>query len=92
MVRGKECNNSLDILKTLPHKGARVVEKIILSVMANAKNNHKYDANTLKIVEIMVDAAGMLRRFRAKSRGRVGPVKKRMAHLSVAVSPIEGVK
>lgn len=89
-VRGRECNHSLNILKTIPNKGARIVEKIILSVIANAKNNNKLDSNNLKVNEIVVDSAGMLRRFRAKSRGRVGPVKKRMAHLSVTVSPIEG--
>lgn len=90
LVRGKECGQSLTLLKSMPHKGSRIVQKIIQSVVANAKNNHYCDPNKLRITEILVDGAGMLKRFRAKSRGRAGPVKKRMSHLTVGVSVIGG--
>ena len=89
LVRGRDCNYSLETLRSLPHKGARIVEKIIKSAVASAKNNHHLDPDNLRVVEIAADCAGMLKRYRAKARGRAGTIKKRMSHLSVAVSPAE---
>lgn len=89
-MRGKECNQALALLKAMPHKGARIAHKVILSVMGNAKNNYHCDPNKLQIVEITADGAGMLKRVHAKSRGRPGPIKKRMSHLTVGVSVIGG--
>ena len=83
LVRSKNCVEALSILNSLPHKGARIVEKIIRSVMANARNNHKLDDQVLVVSKIFVDGAGMLKRHRAQSRGRAAPIKKRMSHLTV---------
>lgn len=85
LVRGKKCDGALSVLRTLPHKGARIVEKIIKSAVASAKQNHHMESKTLVVSEILVDGAGMLKRFRAQSRGRAAPIKKRMSHLSITV-------
>ncbi|MFC1496224.1 50S ribosomal protein L22 [Candidatus Margulisiibacteriota bacterium] len=85
LVRGKDCNSSMALLKTIPHRGGEIVHKIVLSAVSNAKNNHQLDPNNLKIVEISVDSAGMLKRFRAKSRGRAGRINKRISHINITV-------
>jgi len=90
LVRRKDCNFSLALLRSLPNKGARIVEKIILSAMANAKKNHQMEDSNLLINEIYVDGAGMLKRFRAQSRGRAAPIKKRMSHLTINIGELNG--
>ncbi len=85
LVRGKDCLYSLSLLQSMPNKGARIVEKILTSAMASAKNNLNAKDDSLFVSEILVDGAGMLKRFRAQSRGRGAPIKKRMSHLTVSI-------
>lgn len=85
LIRGKSCDEVLYVLKSLPQKGARIVEKLVKSVVANAKNNSHQDPRKLFVSEIFVDSAGMLKRFRAQSRGRGAPIKKRLSHLTIEV-------
>jgi len=85
VVRGKNCDEVLYLLKALPQKGARIVEKLVKSAVANAKNNSRQDPHKLIVAEIFVDSAGMLKRFRAQSRGRGAPIKKRLSHVTIEV-------
>ncbi len=92
LLRGKRVEFALSNLKFMPHKGARVIEKAVMSAVANAKNNFKLDASSLYISEAMVDEAAALKRFKAASRGRAAPRKRRICHVTIAVSPMEETK
>ena len=83
LVRGKKYLDSMHLLANLPHKGARIVGKAIKSAAANAGSS--VDKNNLIVVSALVDGAGMLKRFRAQSKGRGAPIKKRMSHLTILV-------
>lgn len=85
LVRGKNCKESLALLGTLPHKAARIVEKIIKSCVSNAKKNHQVKGDGLVISRIFSDSAGMLKRVHAQSRGRAAPIKHRISHLTIFV-------
>ncbi len=89
LLRGKPASAALSYLQFMPHKGARIIEKAIRSAVANAKNNFKLNEGSLYISEAYVDDATMLKRFKAASRGRAAPRKKRNCHVTVFVSPIE---
>ena len=39
LVRGKDLNEALNILKFTPGKGSEIVEKVVKSAAANAENN-----------------------------------------------------
>ena len=89
MVRGKKVDEALNILKFTPTPKARVISKLVRSAVANAENNFQMDPADLKIVRIYVDEARAMRRFKARSRGRVSPIRKNSSHITVVVAEQE---
>lgn len=85
LVRGKDADEALEILKYQPNRGARMVELVIKSALGNArdKNERKYDE--LYITELCVDGGPMFKRFRPKARGSATVIKKRMSHIRVTL-------
>jgi large subunit ribosomal protein L22 len=90
MVRGKKVEEALNILKFMPTPKAKVIAKLVKSAAANAENNFQMDPADLKIIRIYVDEATGLRRFKARSRGRVSPIRKNSSHITVVVAEQEG--
>ena len=86
-VRGLPAEQAINLLKFMPQKGARVLEKAVKSAVANAVTNHKLAKEQLVLVEAYVNKGIVLKRWKAKSRGRVGPILKRTSHLTVLVGP-----
>ena len=66
------------------------IAKTIKSAAANAENNFQMTPEDLKIVKICADEARMLKRFRARARGRANQILKRSSHITVVVSEEEG--
>ena len=52
LVRGKDLNEALTILKFMPGKGAELVEKVVKSAAANAENNHDMNPDNLYVAEV----------------------------------------
>ena len=90
MVRGRKVDDALNMLKFLPTPKAKVIAKLVKSAAANAENNFQMDPADLKIVRIYVDEATSLRRFKARSRGRVSPIRKNSSHITVILAEQEG--
>ena len=88
-VRGKTVDEALALLKFTPTPNARIVAKTIKSAAANAENNYQITPSNLKIVDIRADEAPMLKRFKARSRGRASPILKRSSHITVIVAEEE---
>lgn len=84
-VRGKKVAEALTILKFAPTPTAKAVAKVIKSAAANAENNLQMSPD-LRITRIVADEARMVKRFRARSRGRASPILKRSSHISVTVA------
>ncbi|MBN2238565.1 MAG: 50S ribosomal protein L22 [Dehalococcoidales bacterium] len=89
MVRGKQVEQAIDMLKFMPSPSAKIVSKVIQSAAANAENIYQIPSSELKIVKIYADEAPTMKRFRARSRGRVSPVLKRSSHITVVVGEQE---
>ena len=87
LIRGKNAVQALSFLRFMPQKGARIVEKVLKSAVANAKNNLKLKEEGLFVSKAYVDSATALKRFRAQARGRAHPRLKRTSHVTVFVSP-----
>jgi large subunit ribosomal protein L22 len=83
LIRGKDAQEALDILKFTPKKGARILRKIVHSAVSNAENNFKQEKGSLFIKEIIVTEGSTLKRSVPISRGRMHPILKRMAHATV---------
>jgi large subunit ribosomal protein L22 len=85
IVRGKLALEALTLLKFMPQKGARIIEKTLKSAIANAKNNYKMDEAELIVTEAFANKAIIMRRFQPRARGRAFPINKRTSHLTVWV-------
>lgn len=85
LVRGKRVDDALAILKFQPHRGARMLEKVIQSAFANAEDRGAPNRAGLKVTEVKVDGGPMFKRVRPGARGMAHVIKKRFAHITVAV-------
>lgn len=88
-MRGKYAGQAVELLKFMPSPHARVIARVIRSAMANAEHNYQMEPAELKIVTIYADDGRMMKRFKAKSRGRAGAILKRSSHITVVVSEQE---
>src|SRR5207302_5365705 len=77
--------------KFTPRAAARVVEKVLMSAVANAQQGGKDlgDAEALRVSRAFVDNGPILKRFQPRAQGRAFSIHKRMSHITVAVTPIE---
>ncbi len=85
LVRGKRVDDALAILKFQPNRGARMLEKVIQSAFANAEDRGAPNRAGLKVVEVKIDGGPMFKRVRPRARGMAHVIKKRFAHITVAV-------
>ena len=83
LVRGKFADEALDILRYQPHRGARMLEKVIRSALANAEDRRAPNLNELTVVDVRVDGGPMFKRLQPKARGMASVIKRRMSHISV---------
>lgn len=90
LIRGKEIKQARTILKFLPHKGARILEKVLNSAIANAVNNYKLKENTLVVEQAYSDTAPTFKRYKPRARGRMDIILKRNAHVTVVLKAKEG--
>lgn len=85
MIRGKKVDSALNILNFMPQKGAAVIKKVVESAIANAEHNEGADIDELKVVSIFVDKGIVLKRIRARAKGRAGRITKPTSHITVTV-------
>ncbi len=85
LVRGKDLNEALTILKFTPGKSAELVEKVVQSAKANAENNFELDPAKLFVAEIHANQGPTMKRWRAGAQGRAGRILKRSSHISVVL-------
>jgi large subunit ribosomal protein L22 len=88
LIRGKEINLALDILKFSTKEASRSVEKLLLSAVANWKEKNEgqrlEDAN-LFVKEAYVDGGRILKRLRPAPQGRAHRIRKRSNHVTILV-------
>lgn len=84
-IRGKSITQALLALDFMAKRAALPVSKALKSAQANAINNAKLNADTLKVKRLEVQDAPRLKRFRAASRGMAHPYKKRMSHIKIVL-------
>ena len=85
LVRNMEPSRALDVLMLTPKAAAKDLEKAIRAVLANAKQQG-LDTSKLTFKKVEINESMKMRRFRAGTRGRVKPYKKRMSHIKIVLS------
>ncbi|MBT1018324.1 50S ribosomal protein L22 [Canibacter sp. lx-72] len=91
LVRGKNAQEALAILKFAPQAAAEPIYKLVVSAIANARvkadsENLRLNEDELVISRIFVDEGTTLKRFRPRAQGRAFSIKKRTSHITVAVA------
>jgi ribosomal protein L22 len=88
-VRGLPVVEARSLLEFSTRGAARDISRLLDSAAANAESNHELVADELRIADIRVDEGPVLRRWRARARGRATRIEKRTSHVSVALTPSE---
>lgn len=88
MIRGKHADEALDILRYQPHRGARMLEKVLKSALGNAEDRRAPNLGELVVVDARADGGPMFKRIRPRARGMAFVIKKRMSHIRVALDTI----
>ena len=93
LVRGKFVDEALDILKYQHQRGARMLEKVIKTALANALDpdqnpGQMISEQNLFISECCIDAGPMFKRVRPGGRGMSFLIKKRMSHIRVGIEEV----
>lgn len=92
MIRGKEVNLALNILRYSSKEASRKVEKLVMSAINNWEQKNegaRVDDNTLFIKEIYVNEGRTLKRIQAAPQGRAHRIRKRSNHVTVVVDTIQ---
>jgi large subunit ribosomal protein L22 len=86
LVRRKPYTEAVSLLENMPHKGAKLIRKTVVSAASNALNRDKQLVeDMLYIREIKVDEGPRMRRVWFRARGRADMLLKRMCHITVIV-------
>jgi large subunit ribosomal protein L22 len=83
LVRGKNVEEAINILKFTPNRAARPVEKVIHSAMANGEENFGVSRDDLYVYKIAADEAPTRKWRRFGARGRFKPWLRRSSHITV---------
>lgn len=81
-IKGRKVEEAISILQFMPKKGARILQKVLHSAVANAEQN-KVDIDTLIVKTVLVDGGPTLKRFMPRAMGRATPILKRTSHITV---------
>ena len=85
MIRGKPADRAVADLTFSKRRIAREVRKVLQSAIANAENNHQLDVDRLYVKEASVGKTFVVKRFRARARGRASRIIKPFSNLTVVV-------
>ncbi len=84
-IRGRSVEDALSQLAFSKRRIAIDVRKIVQSAVANAENNHDLDVDRLYVAEATVGRAIVMKRWRARARGRTARILKPFSNLTVVV-------
>jgi large subunit ribosomal protein L22 len=90
LVRGKDVQQAITLLKFTPNRAALPVSKVLASAMANGEENFGVSRDDMFVYRIMVDEAPTRKWRRFGARGRFKPWLRRSSHITVILREREG--
>ena len=90
LIKGKQAQEALAILKFAPQAAAEPVFKLVASAVANARvkadnENLRLNEDELVIARAFVDEGATLKRFRPRAQGRAFRINKRTSHITIVL-------
>mgnify|MGYP001273746504 FL=1 len=89
LIRGKKAERALSDLTFSRRRIANDVKKVLESAIANAENNHNLDVDCLVVAEAYVGKNLVMKRFRARAKGRAARIIKPFSQLTIVVREVE---
>src|SRR5690349_17519612 len=92
LIRGRYADDAVDTLRYLPHRGARMIEKVLKSAMANAEDKGIRNVGDLLIVDARGDGGPMFKRLMPRARGMAYMVRRRSAYITIGLADLAAAK
>ena len=89
LIRGKDTELAMAILKHTPKAACEDLQKLLKSAIANAENNHNMDVSRLYVAECFVSPGPILKRIRPRAQGRAFRILKRTSHVTLVLKEKE---
>ena len=88
LIQNEPVDDAMAMLRFMPRKAARFVEKVLRSAVANIENHpdHTFVRKEMYVKEAVVGESTTVKRFRPKARGSAGRIRKRRSHIKVVVA------
>jgi large subunit ribosomal protein L22 len=89
-IRGRSVPEARTVLAFTPRAAAHEIDKVLRSAVANAEANHNLDGDELVVAKAYVDEGPVMKRWRARARGRAARIIKPTCHITIVLSEVEG--
>lgn len=86
LIRGKNAEAAMTVLKFTPRRAAGVIQKVLKSAVANAAQKEIGDVDALWISSAYVDVGPTMKRMRPRAMGRANTILKRTSHITLVLS------
>jgi large subunit ribosomal protein L22 len=86
LIRGHFADDALDVLKYMPHRGARLIEQVLKSAMANAEDKGTRNVGELIVSDARGDGGPMFKRLMPRARGMAYLIRRRSAHIAIGLT------
>ena len=87
-IRGKKADLAIRDLTFARQRIAKDIKKTVLSAIANAENNYQYDIDKLIVKEAYCGKQVVMKRFRARAKGRASAIMKPYSNVTIILSEI----
>jgi len=88
LIRGHYADDALDMLKYMPHRGARLIEQVLKSAMANAEEKGVRNVGELIVADARGDGGPMFKRLMPRARGMAYLIRRRTAHIAIGLDDL----
>jgi large subunit ribosomal protein L22 len=85
-IRGRSVPEARAVLAFTSREAADELQKVLQSAVSNAESNHGIAEDRLYISHAYVDGGPVMKRWRARARGRVARIRKRTCHITVQLA------
>src|SRR4051794_21574383 len=91
LIRGKFADDAMNTLKYLPHRGARMIEQVLKSAMANAEDKGERNVGDMVVADARGDGGPMFKRLMPRARGMAYTIRRRSAHIQIGLTDVESL-
>jgi large subunit ribosomal protein L22 len=89
LIRRKPYSEAISLLENMPHRGAKLIRKVVKSAASNAlSRNKRLVDDMLYVKEVLVDEGPRMKRIWFRARGRADMLLKRMCHITVVIDEV----